>query len=608
VSQAFDSETFLKHLTTQAGVYQMYDAAGLILYVGKAKNLKNRLGSYFLQKTSQTVKTQVLVKRIANITITVTPSETEALVLEQNLIKAQRPPFNVSLRDDKSYPYILLTSGEAFPRLSFHRGAKKHTGEYFGPFPSSTAVRDSLLFIARTFGVRQCDDSVFKNRSRPCLQYQIGRCSGPCVGLISPDAYAQDIHHTQQFLRGEDTSLHTELVASMEAAAERLAFEAAAKTRDQITALRQVQSTSSVEGGLGNVDIIAIASQAGECCIHALYVRQGRILGSKSYYPKDQLNEGDGYLLEQFLAQQYLAQRGMDLPDSVVLSLAIEDPASLIEAVRSLRGKTLSIQANVRGMRAKWQALAQEAALQNLKMRTASSASALRKLSALQDALNLPELPTRMECFDISHSSGEATRASCVVFLEGRAHKSDYRRFSIEGITPGDDYAAMTQALQRRYSRQQTEGKPLPDLLIVDGGKGQLTQAISVLAELGLSDVPMLGIAKGTTRKAGFETLIFPDGREQTLKDDHPALHLLQQIRDEAHRFAITGHKNARDKTRRQSRLEDIPGIGPKRRRQLLAHFGGLQEVLGANPEDLARVPGFSKKLAQEVYTALHCE
>ncbi|HRH77058.1 MAG TPA: excinuclease ABC subunit UvrC [Cellvibrionaceae bacterium] len=604
--EAFDHATFLSHLTTQAGVYQMYDAAGLILYVGKAKNLKNRVSSYF-QKTGHTVKTQVLVKRIASITITVTPSEAEALVLEQNLIKAQRPPFNVMLRDDKSYPYIFLSQGEPYPRLAFHRGAKKQPGDYFGPFPSGLAVRDSLLFIARTFGVRQCEDSVFKNRTRPCLQYQIGRCSGPCVGLISPKDYAQDVHHTQQFLRGDDRVLQAELVADMEAAAERLAFEEAAAIRDKITALRQVQSSSSVEGGQGNVDVVAIAREAGECCIHALYVRQGRILGSKSFYPKDQLDEGESHLLEQFLAQQYLSLRGMDLPDAVVLSHPIDGETGLIEAVRSLRGKTLSLHLRVRAMRAKWLALAQEAAAQNLKMRAASSASALRKLQALQNAIGLAELPNRMECFDISHSSGEATRASCVVFLEGRAHKADYRRFSIDGITPGDDYAAMAQALERRYSRQQAEDKPLPDLLIVDGGKGQLSQAMEVIAKLGL-DVPMLGIAKGTTRKAGFETLIHPDGREQTLQDDHPGLHLLQQIRDEAHRFAITGHKNARDKIRRQSRLEDIPGIGPKRRRELLAYFGGLQEVLGANPEDLARVPGFSKKLAQEVYTALHCE
>jgi excinuclease ABC subunit C len=607
VTDTFDSATFLSHLTTQAGVYQMYDAAGLILYVGKAKNLKNRLSNYF-QKTGHTVKTQVLVRRIAAITITVTPSESEALILEQNLIKAQRPPFNIMLRDDKSYPYIFVSQGEAYPRVAFHRGAKKNAGDYFGPFPSGLAVRDSLLFIARTFGVRQCEDSVFKNRTRPCLQYQIGRCSGPCVGLISPEDYAQDIRHTQQFLRGDDKPLQAELVADMEAAAERLAFEEAAAIRDKITALRQIQSSSSVDGGQGNIDVVAIASEAGECCIHVLYVRQGRILGSKSFYPKDQLDEGHSHLLEQFLAQQYLSLRGMDLPDAVVISEPMEGESSLIEAVRIQRGKTLSIHTRVRSMRAKWLALAQEAADQNLKMRAASTASSLRKLQALQQAVGLASAPTRMECFDISHSSGEATRASCVVFLEGRASKSDYRRFSIEGITPGDDYAAMAQALERRYSRQQSEGKPLPDLLIVDGGKGQLTQAISVLAALGLSEIPMLGIAKGATRKAGFETLIFPNGREQTLNDDHPGLHLLQQIRDEAHRFAITGHKNARDKTRRQSRLEDIPGIGPKRRRELLAYFGGLQEVLGANPEDLARVPGFSKKLAQEVYTALHCE
>jgi excinuclease ABC subunit C len=607
VSETFDSASFLKTLSTQAGVYQMYDAAGLILYVGKAKNLKNRVGSYF-HKTGHSVKTQALVRRIASIQITICPSETEALVLEQNLIKAQRPPYNVLMRDDKSYPYIYLSQGEPYPRLAFHRGAKKHPGEYFGPFPGGYAVRESLLFLQKTFGVRQCDDSVFKNRSRPCLQYQIGRCTGPCVAFISPEDYAKDVRHTQQFLKGETTELQQELVAQMDAAAEALAFEEAARLRDQITALRHIQSSSAVEGGQGNVDVLAMATQMGEHCIHVLYVRQGRVLGSKSYFPKDLLDEGQSHLLEQFLAQHYLSARGMDVPDAVVLDRELENAQVLVQAVRQACSKTLSLHHKVRGMRAKWLQLAQAAALQNLKSRLGSKASALNKVQSLQDVLALDEIPLRMECFDISHSAGEATRASCVVFVDGVASKSDYRRFSIEGITSGDDYAAMAQALTRRYSRQQTEGKPLPDLLIVDGGKGQLQEARAVLVELGLSRIPLLGIAKGTTRKAGFETLITPDGKTLSLENDHPALHLLQQIRDEAHRFAITGHKQARDKARRRSSLEDIPGVGPKRRRELLAHFGGLQEVMGANPEDLAKVPGFSKKLAQEVYTALHCE
>ncbi len=584
----------------------MYDAKGLILYVGKAKNLKNRVSSYF-HKTGHNGKTEALVRRIQAIEITVTPSETEALVLEQNLIKAQHPPYNILLRDDKSYPYIFISEGETYPRLSFHRGAKKLAGQYFGPFPNGTAVRDSLQFLQRTFRVRQCDDSVFRNRSRPCLQYQIGRCTGPCVALISPEDYAQDVRHTQMFLQGHSGDLQQELATGMERAAEQLAFETAALLRDQITALRQIQSSSAVEGGLGEVDIIACAEALGEVCVQVLFVRQGRMLGSKSYFPRDLLAEGEAHILEQFLAQQYLSLRGMDLPQAVIVDRELEATDALLQAVRQVHGRSFTLHTQVRGMRARWQAMAKEAASQNLKARLGSKQAVRNKLEALQQTLQLAEPPTRMECFDISHSSGEATRASCVVFVDGAAQKSDYRRFAIEGITAGDDYAAMEQALKRRYSRQQTEGKPLPDLLIVDGGKGQMTQAKNVLAELGLS-VPLLGIAKGTTRKAGFETLVLPSGAEQVLDNDHPALHLLQQIRDEAHRFAITGHKQARDKTRRRSKLEDIPGIGPKRRRDLLTHFGGLQEVMGANPDDLARVPGFSKKLALEVYTALHCE
>lgn len=602
----FNPQTFLSHLTTEAGVYQMYDAAGKILYVGKAKNLKNRLSSYF-QKTGLNPKTQALVSRIQSINITVTPSETEALVLEQNLIKSQHPPYNILMRDDKSYPYILLTEGEPYPRLDFHRGAKQVQGRYFGPYPNGKAARESLQFLQRTFKVRQCKDSVFNHRTRPCLQHQIGRCTAPCVGLITPEAYGQDVHKTRLFLNGQDQALIKDISTAMEAAAEALEFEQAAQLRDQITALRAVQSTSAIEGGQANVDIIACAQAFGAVVIHLLYVRQGRLLGSKSYYPKNILEESLQTLLEQFVAQQYLLDRGMDLPDSVILELSLSETPTLIEAIKTQKGHRIAFLHNVKGIKNKWLAMAQQAAEHNLKSHLNSQQTSQAKLQALQQLLQLPQPPQRMECFDISHSSGEATRASCVVFVDGVAHKKDYRRFSIEGIAQGDDYAAMHQALTRRLSRLQQEEKPLPSLLIVDGGKGQLSQAQQVLCELHLN-IPLLGIAKGSTRKAGFETLILPNGAEKTLSDDHPALHLLQQIRDEAHRFAITGHKNARDKTRRQSRLETIPGVGPKRRRELLLHFGGLQEILKANPDDLAKVPSFNKKLAQAVYTALHCE
>lgn len=606
-TQEFDSKAFLKNLTRQPGVYQMYDHAGNILYVGKAKNLKNRVSSYF-RKSGLSPKTEVLVQRIHSVEVTVTVSEAEALLLEQNLIKAQRPPYNILLRDDKSYPYIFLSSGEDYPRLALHRGPKKSKGRYFGPFPGAGAVRDSLQFLQKTFRVRQCEDSVFRNRSRPCLQYQIGRCTGPCVGLIDPETYTADVRHTAMFLEGKGESLHRELVDLMNRAAESLEFEKATAARDQITALRQVQVQNSVESGTGNADVVACAMEAGEICIHVLFIRQGRVLGSKSYFPKDLLGEGESAVLGEFLAQFYLSERAMDIPTEVVISHPVEEASALAEAVRQALGRQVSISDSVRTHRARWLAMAIEAARQNLRTRLGSQESLLKKYEALQVILELDEMPERMECFDISHSSGERPVASCVVFDRKGPVKSDYRRFNITDIQAGDDYAAMEQALTRRYSRLQKEGKPLPSLLIVDGGKGQLNKAREVMGELGIQEVTLLGVAKGTTRKPGFETLILDDGREKVLSSDDPALHLIQQIRDEAHRFAVTGHKQARDKQRRKSRLEDIPGVGPTRRRQLLNHFGGLQEVMRASLDEIAKVPGINKKLAQEVYYALHSE
>jgi excinuclease ABC subunit C len=603
----FDHKSFLQQVTRQPGVYQMYDAVGRILYVGKAKNLKNRVSSYF-HKSGLSVKTQALVQRIRAIEVTVAASEAEALLLEQNLIKAQRPPYNILLRDDKSYPYIFLSQGEDYPRLALHRGPKKFKGRYFGPFPSAGAVRDSLQFLQKTFRVRQCEDSVFRNRSRPCLQYQIGRCSGPCVALVTPSEYGDDVRHTAMFLEGKNETLHDELVREMEAAATSLEFEKAAAWRDQITALRHVQAQHAAESGYGDVDVVACATEAGEVCIHVLFIRQGRVLGSKSYFPKDLLGEGESALLAEFLAQFYLTERAMDMPGEVVISHAIEGADALAEAVRQSQGKNLEVNHSVRTHRARWLAMAQEAARQNLRTRLGNQAMLLKKYEALQAVLQLDEIPERMECFDISHSSGERPVASCVVFNQAGPVKSEYRRFNIEGVEPGDDYAAMEQALLRRYSRLQQENKSLPSLLLVDGGKGQLNKARQVMEELGIQSITLLGVAKGTTRKPGFETLILENGAELVLQGDEPALHLIQQIRDEAHRFAITGHKQARDKRRLKSRLEDIPGVGPTRRRQLLQHFGGLPEVTRASVDELARVPGISKKLAQEVYTALHSE
>lgn len=603
---AFDHTTFLKNLTHQPGVYQMYDKAGEVLYVGKAKNLKNRVASYF-RASGLNLKTEALVKRIHAVHVTVTANAAEALLLEQNLIKAQRPPYNILLRDDKSYPYIYL-SADTFPRLALHRGAKKGRGRYFGPFPSAGAVRESLQFLKKTFQVRQCEDSVYKNRSRPCLQYQIGRCKGPCVGLVDEEEYQADVRHTEMFLQGRSDTLHQELAAAMNREAEALQFEKAASYRDQITALRQVQSQFAVEKGHGNVDVVACSCVAGEICVHLLFIRQGRMLGSKSYFPKGRLADSESEVLEEFVPQFYLQKTAFDVPSEIVLSHPVPSTKLLAEAISRTAGRAVTLSSSVRTHRAQWVAMAQVAAEQNLKSKLHNLQTVAAKFEALQIHLGLEEPITRMECFDISHSSGESPVASCVVFDQTGPVKSDYRRFNIEGVEPGDDYAAMEQALTRRYSRLQKEGKPLPNLVIVDGGKGQLGKAKAVKAELGIGEVTLVGVAKGTTRKAGFETLLGEQGEQWTLDGDDPALHLLQHIRDEAHRFAITGHKAARDKRRKKSRLEDIPGIGAKRRRQLLQHFGGLQEVMAASVDDLAKVSGVSKKLALEVYSTLHSE
>lgn len=606
---AFDHKGFLKNLSSQPGVYQMYDAAGKILYVGKAKNLKNRVSSYF-QKSAQPVKTQALVRRIAHIDITIAPSEAEALVLEHNLIKAQKPPFNVLLRDDKSFPFIFLSEGERHPRLAFHRGAKKASGRYFGPFPNSNAVRESLNFLQKTFGVRQCEDSVYKNRARPCLLFQIGRCSAPCVEQVSDEDYRADIEQSVLFLEGKSETLHTLLSAKMEAAAAELQFEKAAELRDRIAALRQIQAQQVVEAAhsLSNLDAIACVTEAGHVCVHVVYVRQGRIIGSKSYLPKDRLEHDKGKVLSAFISHTYLSRMQLDMPSTIIVSDPVEDAEALSEAIALLTQKRVSITANVRTYRAKWLAIALAAARQNLTSHINDRQSLKQRFEQLQKIVRLAAVPERIECFDISHSSGEGTVASCVVFDEGGARKSDYRRFNIENITPGDDYAAMEQALMRRYTRLQKEGKGLPDLILIDGGKGQLSMAKKVMAELGIDSLALVGVAKGTTRKPGFETLIFADGSEAVIDSDNPGLHLIQQIRDEAHRFAITGHKQRRDKKRSSSTLETIPGVGPKRRRELLRYFGGLQEVMRASSEDLAKVPGISKKLAEEVYSALHSE
>ena len=603
----FDPSAFLATCSGRPGVYRMFDSEARLLYVGKAKNLKKRLSSYF-RKTGQAPKTAALVARIAQIETTITANETEALLLEQTLIKEWRPPYNILLRDDKSYPYVFLSDGD-FPRLGIHRGAKKARGRYFGPYPSALAIRESLSLLQKTFLVRQCEDSYYKNRTRPCLQYQIKRCKAPCVGLVSPEEYAEDVRHSVMFLDGRSNALSEELSSAMEKASMALEFERAAELRDQIALLRRVQDQQSMDGGTGDVDVVAVMLTPGGACVHLISVRGGRVLGSKNFFPQVAIEEEGGDVLMAFLAQYYLGNAERDLPSELIVNVQHEDFATLIEAIESLRGRSLSISLRVRGTRARWQQLAVTNAEQALAARLVNRQHLAERFEALATVLEMDEPPQRMECFDISHSSGEATVASCVVFGPEGPLKSDYRRFNIDGVTAGDDYAAMHQALTRRFSKiKDGEGK-LPDVLLVDGGKGQLAMAREVLQELAVPDLILLGVAKGTTRKPGLEVLYLNDAEHEfTLPGNSPALHLIQQIRDESHRFAITGHRARRGKTRRTSTLEEVPGIGPKRRRELLNHFGGLQELSRASAEEIAKAPGINKKLAESIYDALHSE
>ena len=607
MSDTFDAAAFLATCSSHPGVYRMFDTAGSLLYVGKAKNLRKRLSSYF-RKSGLAPKTAALVARIAQVETTITGNETEALLLEQTLIKEWRPPYNILLRDDKSYPYVLL-SDDAFPRLSLHRGSKRSKGRYFGPYPSGLAIRESLNLLQKAFQVRQCEDSYYRNRSRPCLQYQIKRCKAPCVGLVDAAEYAEDVRRSVMFLEGRSNVLSAELAAAMEQAAQGLQFERAAELRDQIALLRRVQDQQHMEGGQGNVDVVAALVSPGGACVHLISVRGGRVLGSKNFFPQVAIEEEGAEVLLAFLGQYYLGGSERELPDALIVNHDHGDLALLQAALAEVRGRAVDIAWRVRGTRARWQQLAVTNAEQALLARLANRQHLAARFDALGEALQLDEPPQRLECFDISHSSGEATVASCVVMGPEGPLKSDYRRYNIEGVAPGDDYAAMRQALQRRFARlAEGEGKR-PDILLVDGGKGQLNMARELLQELGLHDLLLLGVAKGTTRKPGLEVL-YRDTADQafTLPADSPALHLIQQVRDEAHRFAITGHRARRGKARRTSRLEDVAGVGPTRRRELLKHFGGLQELGRASVEEIAKTPGISKKLAEQIYAVLHSE
>ena len=595
------TKEFLASLPTLPGVYRMIDPAGAVLYVGKAKDLRKRVSSYF-QKSDQSPRIRLMLKSVDHIDTTVTRTEAEALLLENNLIKGLKPRFNILFRDDKSYPYLLLT-GHRFPRLAYFRGTPKKRDQAFGPYPNSYAVRESIQLLQKVFQLRTCEDTVFANRSRPCLLHQIKRCTAPCVNLVTPEHYARDVAEAAQLLKGEATALTEAITAEMNAAAERLDFETAAFLRDRLRMLATVREKQFVDttGSEADADVVAVAEAGGVIAVNLTMIRGGRHLGDRSFFPQHGEGADLAEALDAFIAQHYLDH---PIPARILVSEPIE--TDVLEALLSEQaGRKVAIQHRVTGERRVWLGMAQANARLSAERRSADRANQSQRLAALAATLDLPAL-NRIECFDISHTMGEATVASCVVYEGDDMKKSDYRRYNIAGITPGDDYAAMHAALIKRFHRSVEENGVLPDLLLIDGGRGQVAMAVDAMTELGLGEVLLLGVAKGEARKPGLETLIFADGRELRLAKDHPGFHLIQQIRDEAHRFAITGHRAKRGKARLQSTLEDIPGVGPKRRKQLLEHFGGLQGVRSAGVDALATVNGISRELAETIYNALH--
>ena len=601
----FDAKAFLATLTELPGVYRMLDANAAVLYVGKAKNLKKRVSSYFRGNVSSP-RIAHMVSQIATVETTPTRTEAEALLLENNLIKSLAPRYNILFRDDKSYPYIALTKSQ-FPRLSFYRGNPDRKADYFGPYPSAWAVRDSIHLMQKIFRLRTCEDSVFSNRSRPCLLFQIKRCSGPCVGLIKPDDYANDVQLASMFLLGKQHEVARRLNQAMEAASNQLAFEQAAVYRDLIQSLHQVQEKQFVSSSKGeDVDILVVAKEAGQLCVNLAMIRGGRHLGDRPFFPTNAADSDAADVCAAFLRQHYAVHPA---PSRVLVNpLPAEDePGEAAAALAELAGRAIPLQ-EARGLTQKaWVEMAMQNARLAILARNQATAQQEKRLAALQQALDLTEPVARIECFDISHTMGEATVASCVVYQDNRMKNADYRRFNIRDIQPGDDYAAMRQAVTRRYDGIAAGEGTAPDLILIDGGKGQVGCAFSALADLGLSHIPLIGVAKGEGRKPGLESIIFPDGREPLQLDaGDPALHLIQEIRDEAHRFAITGHRARRAKARKTSKLESLPGIGPARRKALVARFGGLMGVLAANADQLAEVPGISRDMAEKIYSALH--
>lgn len=599
----FDIAEFLKNLTRLPGIYKMLNEKGDIIYIGKAKNLKNRVSSYF-RKGAASPKQQVMVAKIVSLEIAVTHTEAEALLLESQLIKKHKPRYNICLRDDKSYPYIYISSEQKFPQITSHRGAKKKKGSYYGPYPSAGAVRETLKLLQKIFPVRQCEDSYYNNRSRPCLQHQIERCTAPCVGLIEAEQYREDVKNTELFLAGKSDLLINKLIEEMDQLAEQLEFEQAAVVRDRISQLRTILEKNYVSGNKGDVDIIACATKAGVACVQIFFIRNGQNLGNKTFFPKINSEFTPESILYAFIPQYYLDK---NIPNELIVSHEPEEMALLSDVLALHTGHGVVISTNVRSDRAKWLQMVQMNAENALATKLADKQGVYVRYLSLQEELGCKELPKRLECFDISHTQGDFTVASCVVFDREGPVKSAYRRFNIEGITPGDDYAAIYQAVSRRFKRLVKGEHEAPDILFIDGGKGQVHQAEKALEELQVNDVIIVGVSKGPDRKAGMEKMILP-GQEQPI-DTNPnasGLLLIQHIRDEAHRFAITGHRGRRGKAKKESPLEAIAGLGSKRRQILLKQFGGLQGISRAGVEGLSSVNGISRQLAQRIYDTFH--
>lgn len=598
-STIFNVKDLLATLPMRPGVYRFLDKTGTVLYVGKAHQLKKRVASYFSQMKRLSPKNQALLKQVAHVEITVTQTESDALLLENTLIKALQPRYNILLRDDKSYPYLHLST-HPFPRLSFYRGTRRAEGRYFGPYPHAQAAYESLRLLQKLFPVRQCRDSFYRHRSRPCLQYQIKRCTAPCVGLIDPSSYQEDVQHLIMFLEGKNQTVISALVEKMQSASQTLNFEKAATYRDQIKRLRPLQKQPPVCTGNRNIDVVVGIIQNNIGCIQMLTIRNGQLLGSPVFFPKCQQEVDEVTLLSAFLPQYYLSAN-QDVPDEIVLSHVIPDLAVLTTTLSQQQKRQIRIHTSTHGEKAHWLKMALDNAQAHLAQHQPLHYQ--EQLTVLSAALGLEILPERIECFDVSHTLGEATVASCVVFDSQGACHSAYRRFNIEHIQPGDDCAALRQALTRRFKCLQKDVSILPNLLLIDGGQAQVNVAIAVLSEYSLTDIPIIGIAKGASRKAGAETLILYDAEQPLiLAKDSPARLLIQQIRDEAHRFAITAHRQRQNKVRKTSVLEQIEGIGTKRRQQLLNYFGGLQNITRAGVGELTQVPGINRQLAQKIY------